>query len=239
MGNRGTAAASRRPHRTPWGPRTRAAVRRAGSCAWRLVRGGRANAPAGTPPGAAAPSQPPALLLQDALRTLGHGLETSTARRARFFVDESGIQVEARGGYGIRSYTWDDLLVQSHVMQSTRQPGDPQGTAPDPWTFTRWSVLLRVTGALLDLENVRACRIDASVQVDDPPQECRLRVVAGRRIVATTTVIQELLDALREATAGEAWSDPGAPTAAERLAATRAAILARPHGRGLRRWWPR
>jgi hypothetical protein len=240
MGDRRTAVTSRPADRAPWCPPSRAAVRRAGSRAWRIVRGGRDGAPpAPAPERAAAPSPATALSLQDALRTVGYSLEASATRRARFLVDASGVRIETRGAYGIRGYTWHDLLIQTQAMQNLRRSGGPRDPALDPWTFTRWSVLLRVTGALLDLGNVRDCRIDASVQVAAPPQECRLSVVVGRQIVATTTAIQELLDALREATGSETWSDPGAPTAAERLAATRAAILARPHGRGLRRWWPR
>jgi hypothetical protein len=87
------------------------------------------------------------LPLQDVLRTIGYGLEASRVRRARLQLNAVGIVVETTGAYAVRSYTWDDLAVQVRIQRGLRQPSAP---ATDPWTLTRWSVLLRATGLLLD-----------------------------------------------------------------------------------------
>src|SRR4051812_18851123 len=59
--------------------------------------------------------------LQDALRTIGYGLEASRVRRARLALNAGGIVVETTGAYAVRSYTWDDLAVQVRVQRALRQ----------------------------------------------------------------------------------------------------------------------
>jgi hypothetical protein len=132
--------------------------------------------------------------LQDALRTIGVGLEASRVRRARLVLNAAGIVVETTGAYAVRSYTWDDLAVQVRVQRALRQAGGP---AADPWTLTRWSVLLRATGVLLDSQSIRACEIEAKVAPSDAPRDCQLTVRVGERVVFTAAAIHERLSWLR------------------------------------------
>jgi hypothetical protein len=134
------------------------------------------------------------LPLQDALRTIGYGLEASRVRRVRLQLTAAGIVVETTGAYAVRSYTWADLAVQVRVQRGLRQPGGP---AADPWTLTRWSVLLRATGLLLDSHGIRVGEIEALVAPPDAPRACQLTVRVGEHVVLTAAAIHERLEWLR------------------------------------------
>ena len=142
---------------------------------------------------------------QDALRTIGYGLEASRVRRAWLVLNAAGILVEPTGAYAARSYTWDDLAVQVRVQRGLRQPGGP---AADPWTLTRWSVLLRATGLLLDSHGVRACEIEATVAPSDAPRAPRLTVRASDHVIFTAAAIHERLDWLRQRHAADPAEAP-------------------------------
>jgi hypothetical protein len=125
------------------------------------------------------------LPLQDALRAIGYGLEASRVRRARLQLHAAGIVVETTGAYAVRAYSWDDLAVQVRVQRGLRQPGGP---AADPWKLTRWSVLLRAAGQLLDRQHVTACRIEA--RVASASHESELRAIVDGRVVLETLAVQ-------------------------------------------------
>jgi hypothetical protein len=150
--------------------------------------------------------------LQDALRTIGYGLEASRVRRARLVLNAAGIVVETTGAYAVRSYTWDDLAVQVRVQRGLRQAGGP---ATDPWTLTRWSVLLRATGLLLDSHSVRVGEIEAAVAPSDAPRDCQLTVKVGDHVIFTAAAIHERLNWLRLRHAADR-PDPLTPAASAR-----------------------
>jgi hypothetical protein len=64
----------------------------------------------------------------------------------------------------------------------------------DPAALTRWSVLLRVVGQLLDAQEMRDCEIYATVATPDAPQDFRLDVqVNGRSILNEEQIQLQLL----------------------------------------------
>src|SRR5690349_2873735 len=111
------------------------------------------------------------LTLEQALRTIGLGLEGTAERRAILTLDDDGIVAQAGGAYGTRRHTWSSLAVDAGVLQEQRRRGRPASTRVDPWALRRWSVLLRATGRLLDARRLYVCELKAQVAATDPPQE--------------------------------------------------------------------
>ncbi|HZR98285.1 MAG TPA: hypothetical protein VFE37_06245 [Chloroflexota bacterium] len=154
------------------------------------------------------------LPLQDALRTIGYGLEAARVRRARLKLTATGLVVETTGAYAVRSYGWDDVAVQVRVQRGLRQPGGP---ATDPWTLTRWSVLLRATGLLLDSHGIDIAEIEAAVAPPEAPRDCQLSVRVGDEVVLTAAAIHERLDWLRLRHAADRPEPLAQPAGARRL----------------------
>jgi hypothetical protein len=125
---------------------------------------------------------------------------------------DEGIFVGTTGAYAVRTYTWDDLALQVRVQRGLRQPG---GAALDPWTLTRWSVLLRAAGVLLDRHGIRRGEIDASVAPIDAPRACQLTVRVGEQVVLTAAAIHEQQEWLRLRHAADR-PEPVAPAASSR-----------------------
>jgi hypothetical protein len=146
----------------------------------------------------AVPAVPAEMLtLQEALRTLGNGLEASQVRRARVEVSAAGAFVEASGEYGRRRYSWDDLASQSRAQQAQRRPAQRAAPWMDPWALRRWSVLLRVAGLLLDAQGVRDCCIEATVHLDDPLLDFDLEATADGRPVLDAEAVRNHIQWLR------------------------------------------
>jgi hypothetical protein len=132
--------------------------------------------------------------LQDALRIIGLGLEVDHVPHATLRIDPAGILVDARGAYGRRSFCWEDLASQADSLQAGRRPRRLILASMDPWALTRWSVLLRGAGALLDLESHGTCEIHAAVEAAEPLRESQLRVyVDGREMLGVEAVRENLL----------------------------------------------
>ena len=132
--------------------------------------------------------------LQDALRTIGLGLEGHPVPHATLRVDAAGILVDAQGAYTQRSFLWEDLARQTRSLQAGRRPRRLMLPSMDPWALTRWSVLLRGIGVLLDLEGRSTCEIHAAVESAAPPRESQLRVyVNGQEVLGVEAVRESLL----------------------------------------------
>jgi hypothetical protein len=132
------------------------------------------------------------LTLQETLRTIGNELETRAATQARLVVDAAGVAVDARGERdGYWRYDWADVRAASAIQVARRQPEQQPPPWMDPWALTRWSVLLRVTGLLLDAQNVRECVIEAAI--GKRPEDVFLRVlVNGQEVFRRSAVGVEL-----------------------------------------------
>jgi hypothetical protein len=139
------------------------------------------------------PSEPllqPPLPLQEALRVIGQTLEVQHVPRVRLSIEPDGIVVGTTAAYTYRQYSWADLAVQSRTQAEFRRPAR-RGASWDPSDLTRWSVLLRVTGSLLDARGVRTCTIQAAV--GDTPAECALAVHAAGKLLLDHTALQDFV----------------------------------------------
>ncbi|HEY7059970.1 MAG TPA: hypothetical protein VII06_00715 [Chloroflexota bacterium] len=134
------------------------------------------------------------LTLEQALRTIGLGLEGTAERRATLTLDDGGILVKASAAYGTRRHTWSSLALDASILQEQRRHSRRSNARVDPWALRRWSVLLRATGRLLDSRRLYACDLEAQVAATDPPQEATVRVlVDGRQMCDTAAVGEHLL----------------------------------------------
>jgi hypothetical protein len=132
--------------------------------------------------------------MQEALRTLGLGLEVQKVRRVEIQATPRGFELDAQGEYGHHHYDWSDIESQSRAQQKHRR--SQQGPAPwmDPVALTRWSVLLRVVGQLLDAQEIHDYEIHATVATPAAPQDFALDVqVNGRSILDEEQVQFQLL----------------------------------------------
>jgi hypothetical protein len=138
-----------------------------------------------------------AVSLQEALRTLGLGLEVNKVGRVELTVNPSGIQMATTSAYGIRKYTWQEIGAQSRAQQEHRRAQPRSAPWMDPAALTRWSVLLRVVGQLLDAQGVSDCVIDAAVAAADSPEGCRVQVTTEERAVLDSEAVRLQLLRLR------------------------------------------
>lgn len=152
------------------------------------------------------------LPLQEALRILGRSLEDGLAQEARLDVGADGIDIAADGGYGQRHYTWAALASRVPGHQSQRRPGPRRGLRADPFAITKWSVLLRLAGALLDVEGVQTCTIEAVVRAS--PDACELVARDGDRVVLDLASVRQYIQWLRrQQSASDSDKGPTRPRA--------------------------
>jgi hypothetical protein len=87
-----------------------------------------------------------------------------------------GIEVDAPGDHGHREYPWCDLEIQSRLQR--RHRGHEGGLAPwmDPIAPTRWSVLLRAVGQLLDAQQIRHCVVQVALPMPEAPEDFQVAV---------------------------------------------------------------
>ncbi len=127
------------------------------------------------------------LALQEALRTVGAGLEGTQTRHAELIVSSLGIAVTTRGAYGYLSWSpshrWSELANQSAARRRLRQREPSPARRQAALTLARWSVLLRAIGQQLDARGIRHCAIDATVALPGGQSECQVQVVVtGERV---------------------------------------------------------
>jgi hypothetical protein len=137
------------------------------------------------------PQSNPALLLEEALRTIGAALDAHRVYQAQITVGPTGIEVHADWMYGYRRYPWADVagLSRGHAAQRRTRP------VPRPWldpfNFTRWSVLLRVVGRLLDAQDIQSCEIEATI--GPAPEISTVRAwSAGREVLDQAALAEGL-----------------------------------------------
>jgi hypothetical protein len=140
---------------------------------------------------------PSSLLLQEALRTLGLGLEVAKVPRAELAIDGQGIAVETTTVYGRRVYSWSDLESQARAQQGHRRAQPRAAPWMDPAALTRWSVLLRIVGQLLDAHGTRACIIRAAPAPADDPPAFAVEATADERVLVDTEDVRMQLLRLR------------------------------------------
>jgi hypothetical protein len=154
------------------------------------------------------------IFLQEALRTLGLGLEVAKVPRAAIVLGADGIEVDVKGEYGRRTYTWADLESQSQSQQRHRRSQPRSAPWMDPTALTRWSVLLRVIGQLLDAQQIRQAEMRLAVATQEAPDHCRVQVTAGDKVVVDEEQVRLHLLRLRTRRAdarSSASTAPGRP----------------------------
>ncbi len=159
----------------------------------------------------------PMLPLEEALRTIGAALDAPRIQQAQVTVGPDGIEVHADWMYGYRRYLWADVagLSRGHAAQRRARP------VPRPWldslSLTRWTVLLRVAGRLLDAQGIRACAIDAAV--GRTPETSTLRAwTGGQQVMDQTALSEEIVRLRREVfTSQSVATGAGAPANAVAL----------------------
>lgn len=178
-------------------------------------------------PASARRPEPAVLLpLADALTVPAGWLATGRVRSAALVVDAQGIAVQTAAVYGPRLYRWADLAAQARALADDPRAWPSERAALDPEAFTRWPVLLRLVGRLLDRQRVRACVIHARVARSYAPLEWSVRVTAEGRVLLDSAAVRRHLRRLRLAADGR----PQAALAVERAVLRReiAGALLRP-----------
>jgi hypothetical protein len=127
----------------------------------------------------------------EAFRTLGLSLEVGGVRQIQLTVDPVGLVVRAAGAYGRREYRWSELDRQSRAQQAFR--GARPAPEADLATPTRWSVLLRVVGRLLDTRQIRYCVVDATLPESDGLADCQVQVWVADRVVLNADAVRGYL----------------------------------------------
>jgi hypothetical protein len=138
------------------------------------------------------PALPPAaissLTLQEALRSLGRALEAQGPQHVYLTVDAIGITVETPPSDRYRIYPWADLARLSRAQLHYGRSRRTRPIGLKAWSLTRWAVLLRVTGQLLDAQGIRHCRVEATLA--DASHECEVRVTVDGRVVLESLAVQ-------------------------------------------------
>ena len=110
---------------------------------------------------------------------------------------------------GYRRYPWADVagLSRRHAAQRRARP------VPRPWldpfSVTRWTVLLRVVGHLRDARGTRACTIEAAV--GRAPEQSTVRAWAGGEEVIDPAVLATGLARLCQELAAPPVAAPAEP----------------------------
>jgi hypothetical protein len=135
--------------------------------------------------------------LQETLRIIGLELEARRPLSAQLTVDSAGVAVESGADHAGLRYAWADLAAQVEAERGHRHKGSTGRGQPDAGDLTRWSVLLRVIGQLLDAQGVRDCHIEAAPCLPVSPDLCRVTVTVGDHVVFREAAIEEQAMLLR------------------------------------------
>jgi hypothetical protein len=135
--------------------------------------------------------------LQEAMRTVGLGLDVAKVSRIEMTIETLGVTIGTTTTYGVREYTWQEIETQSRAQQGHRRAQPRAAPWMEPAALTRWSVLLRILGQLLDQQGVGDCVVEASIASPDEPEACRVQVVADGRVVLDSEAMRLQLLRLR------------------------------------------
>jgi hypothetical protein len=121
-------------------------------------------------------------------------IELDEVRRAQVMVGPDGILVDTTFEAGTRAYSWADVANASEAQRRLRGQPAPPGRSRDPGLLTRWPVLLRLIGELLDAQGVREFVIQVAIAAPDAPQKIEMLVTTeGREILWPEDVTLHLL----------------------------------------------
>jgi hypothetical protein len=92
--------------------------------------------------------------------------------------------------YGYRRYSWSDRAELLQALAAQRRPQPVPRPWLNPYSVTRWTVLLRGIGRLLDSTGTSAWVIDAAV--GDTPEASTARArAAGGKVIELVALAEE------------------------------------------------
>jgi hypothetical protein len=116
--------------------------------------------------------------LEQALRTLGVQLDGLDVPDACFTIAPDGITVETENPDARQHYPWVALGEQAAALKQQRQDAPVPRPELDRGALTRWSILLRLVGTVLDSERVQTGQLGVVVGTEADPTQCRVDWVA-------------------------------------------------------------
>jgi hypothetical protein len=116
--------------------------------------------------------------LEQALRTLGVQLDGLDVPDACFTIAPDGITVETENPDARQHYPWVALGEQAAALKQQRQDAPVPRPELDRGALTRWSILLRLVGTVLDSERVQTGQLGVVVGTEEDPTRCRVDWVA-------------------------------------------------------------
>jgi hypothetical protein len=130
------------------------------------------------------------LTLPEALRTIGLSLERLRVPEAQVAVTAAGITVDTSTAYGRHEYSWNLIAIHSTAHQEGRGHWRPSEADRKLAGLTRWSVLLRIIGQVLEDDGVRECVIEATVADQAAPPPWRVLVTVNGQPYLRTEDVQ-------------------------------------------------
>jgi hypothetical protein len=137
------------------------------------------------------------LSMQEAMRTIGLGPEVNKVTRVEIAIDSAGVTINTNSTYGVRKYSWQEIQAQSRAQQADRRARSRAALWMDPIALTRWSVLLRIVGQLLDQQGIGECVVEAAIASPDEPEAWRAQVIADDQVVLDSEAVRLQLLRLR------------------------------------------
>jgi hypothetical protein len=116
--------------------------------------------------------------LEQALRTLGLQLDRLGVPDACFTIAADGITVETENPAAREYYPWNALGEQAAAQKQRRQDTPTPRPELDREALTRWPVLLRLVGTVLDSERVQTGQLGVVPGTAADPTRCRVDWVA-------------------------------------------------------------
>jgi hypothetical protein len=132
--------------------------------------------------------------LEEGLRTIGTGLDRlRVVRFAQFTIDGRGILVDATSPVVHTLHTWSALALEAECQRQARRPGPRAMPDADLLALTRWTVLLRLVGVLMDADRLRTATLEVQVARPETPTVCEARLHTNRGVADLAEDIRLLL----------------------------------------------
>ena len=154
-----------------------------------------------------------ALPLPEALRTLSSDLEARGLAYAQLTIQHDGITLETSNPYTHRAYPWGELMLRSREQQKQRRATATPAPCLDLAALTRWPMLLRLIGMVLEEQRIRYCTVEAEVAPASDPTACQVHVRVGGEMRSFAEEVQQQLlrNRVRYASRHEGGSSGGGP----------------------------
>ena len=116
------------------------------------------------------------LTLEEAFRTLGQQLDSESPSCVVLSVNAAGVTLQRPPADEGLLYAWEEIVRKARAQRQARRAATETAIWLDAYAFTRWSLVLRVTGRLLDGGAVAQCRATITIGAAAPPRACNVQV---------------------------------------------------------------